>query len=286
MGRRRDKPPSHKGSKKRFFSGWNLTNGGDWRRIPASVTVRRTACINQAGTDNMDAFLILDLRFLIADLEAQPLDKLGTGRDDPAWGMRRQAAKIAGRTAWDRLGPDKNFSPRTKQGKKRRSPSPRPSPHGEGAARCRVLSKPWIVGAFQSPQGCSRWAWVVGGYLLKWSLSGQRWDYAGGYAGISGRKTGRFPLNPGYSRVIPHNDFQNFLRTERQGAGALPPCLHPIQMWRLRRAQSGRAECAESGGGFTLRVRFYRCKSLISHLASHEKMDLHAQVIYDQFVAD
>jgi len=36
----------------------------------------------------------------------------------------------------------------------------------------------------------------VGGYLMNGLLSGRRWDYAGGYAGISGRKTGRFPLNP------------------------------------------------------------------------------------------
>ena len=56
--------------------------------------------------------------------------------------------------------------------------------------------------------------------MLMRLLSGRRWDYAGGYAGISGRKTGRFPLNPGYSRVIPHNEFQNFLRALRQGADA------------------------------------------------------------------
>jgi len=134
----------------------------------------------------MDKFLILDLRFLIADLDAQ--------RDDPASDMRRQAAKIAGRTASYRLVPDKFFC--------RRRPAPIMK---TGTADCLA---PTIVGDFR---------------LIR-SLSGQRWDYAGGYAGISGRKTGRFPLNPGYSRLFPHNDFQIFLA----GASALPPCLHPI----------------------------------------------------------
>jgi hypothetical protein len=52
---------------------------------------------------------------------------------------------------------------------------------------------------------------IVGGCLLNRSPGGRRWDYAVGYAGIGGRKIAHRPGNPGYSRVIPRNEFQEFL---------------------------------------------------------------------------
>jgi hypothetical protein len=139
--------------------------------------------------------------------------RTGNGRVMPG----RRQTKIAGRTASYRLVPlgtawyRINFFLRA-QNRGKRDARPHPAngfpspprvrfpiwdvrfahcgPPGEGGARCRVLSKPWVMGAFQSPQGCSRWARVVVGCLLKRSLGGQRWDYAGGYAGLCGRLCG------------------------------------------------------------------------------------------------
>jgi hypothetical protein len=108
----------------------------------------------------------------------------------PVWSRSIRSYRfVPAGTAWYRLGPDKFFSP-----------------HAGGACT----------------QYCGRGnvsfaPTNVGGYLLSRSLSGRRWDYAGAYAGLSGTKMGRFPLNPGYSRVIPHNNSANFFAGQQCG---------------------------------------------------------------------
>jgi hypothetical protein len=164
--------------------------------------------------------------------------RTGIGASLGAWGAEVEAGRTCLsdrlRSAWDRLGPDKFFSPRTKRGKKDARPHPTSPPGEEGASRP-MFVRLGISGA-KPPSGLlcqSRYKSapiIVGGGMLKRPLSGQRWDYAGGYAGISGRKIGRFPLNPGYSRVFPHNEFQNFLRALRPGADAQFENKEPMQV--------------------------------------------------------
>jgi hypothetical protein len=49
--------------------------------------------------------------------------------------------------------------------------------------------------------------------------------------GLSGKKIGRFPLNPGYSRVIPHNEFGKKLVAEM--TLALIPAFSPTVTMQL-----------------------------------------------------
>ena len=134
-------------------------------------------------------------------------------------------------TARDRI----NFFLRAQNEARWRLALTQPLPPGEGGASRPMFVRLGISGA-KPPSGLlcqSRYKSapiIVGGGMLKRPLSGQRWDYAGGYAGISGRKTGRFPLNPGYSRVFPRNEFQNFLRALRQGADAQFENKAPVQV--------------------------------------------------------
>ncbi len=133
----------------------------------------------------------------------------------PDWqwaGAEVEADELACRTvygplgsAWDRLGPDKIFSPRAKRGKNHESF--RVGSFQRGA----MLRAPMKTAATHGLGPAD-----VGGYVHKRSSGGHRRDYPGGYAGLSGTKIDRVPRNPGYSRVIPHNDFQNFLRTSRK----------------------------------------------------------------------
>jgi hypothetical protein len=46
------------------------------------------------------------------------------------------------------------------------------------------------------------------------------------YVGISGTKIDRFPLNPGYSRVFPHNGF-----VKKVGSAKLPPVSRRGNVW-------------------------------------------------------
>jgi hypothetical protein len=149
--------------------------------------------------------------------------RTGTGRGVPRWRPTELACRTAypdipvgaycpPGTAWDRLGTDKFFSPRTKQRKNRESVRP-----GSFQRRA-VLRAPMKTRAARQLAPT-----IVGGFLLIRSLSGQRWDYAGRYAGLSGTKNGRIPLNPGYSRVIPHNEFQIFFY---ERGGRVPAHCH------------------------------------------------------------
>jgi hypothetical protein len=180
----------------------------------------------------------------------------GSGRVPADVMIRRVGADRFGphKSAGDRLVPDKNFSP-----------------HAGGACtqycgRGNVWAKRQLRPTEQkrSSQPFDKLSAgsddptpemkVTGGNmpsLPRRLPSGQRWDYAG----LSGTKTGRFPLNPGYSRVIPHNEFQNFLRA-RNGIG-----LFHAKRRRKRRKRSGLSRAMVLLSDETRR---YGCKHMIS----------------------
>jgi hypothetical protein len=53
--------------------------------------------------------------------------------------------------------------------------------------------------------------------------------------GLSGTKIGRFPLNPGYSRLIPHNVFWKKILTEANEGNEEPKrtARSEIESWQL-----------------------------------------------------